>query len=449
MRTVLLISTLVLTQHAVVARAQGEIKTNPRVTQWIDDLAEGQLAQRWNAAYRLGQLGNAASPATQSLVQSLQDKDVRVVWYSIYALGNIGEQAATAVPALREALTADSDSAEPKHITAAALGDQFTRRFAAQALGRIGPAAKEAAADLRQAISSDDASLRVAAALALWKVAEDRSAIEVLGKMLSAKNVNAAHEAAQAFTQLGSAGRPGIAALVRALNSNTEDVRRSAARALGQLGPVATPALVESLASKNAGVRRAAAQGFDWLGKTVRDKVLLNPAIKPETFEKIYTHLNRTAVAALRVALADDDTDVRRLAAEAIGSLGPIAIPTLVAALGDQDKQLRTSAALALKRIEARSALADIVPEFADVFRRGAVDSLSGGIRSDDPFVRLHAVRIFASLEIARIAPSLRPQLVRLLKDNNVQVRRYASTALRQIRNKTSTQSTTTGEENP
>ena len=452
MRAVPLSLVLSLTLPLFAAdEAHAQIALNPgiaagdsakSVDQWITELEHRALARRWRAAYELGQIGEAAAPATGALTQSLKDNDFRVVWYSIYALGQIGEKAAAAAPALREALIAEKydpekSESEPQHISAIAVGDKYTRRFAAQALGRIGAAAKPVAPDLRRAMASDDASLRVAAALALWNVAADPAAIEVLSKMLASDDVNAAHEAALAFTQIGSAGRPAISTLVRALNSNTEDVRRSAARALGQLGPVALPALTEGLTSKTAGVRRAAAQGFAWLGETVRKKILLSDTINQTTFERVYAQLNATAISALRAALADEDTDVRRLAADAIGSIGPAAIPAILAALDDPEATVRSAAAVALRRIESRAALAEIRPEFAAALRQQAAEPLLAGIRSDDPFVRLNAVRSFALLEVAHVAPNARTDLTRLLKDDHVQVRRYASSALRQIRNRT------------
>ena len=77
---------------------------------------------------------------------------------------------------------------------------------------------------------SKDASLRVAAALALWQVAGDRPAIAVISEMLASEDVNAAHEAARAMAHLGSAARPVIGSLVRALESGTEDVRLTGRR---------------------------------------------------------------------------------------------------------------------------------------------------------------------------------------------------------------------------
>ena len=426
----------------VVAQEPRPSATEPsrkpvKVSELIADLSGGKLLERWNAAFRLGQMGSAASPATPALIKALRDKDVRVVWYSIHALGHIGPDAKAALPALHEALLADSDEGHPenpRYVAPAALGDKYTQRFAARAIGRIGVGADSIAPDLRRAMQSKDASLRVAAALALWQVAKDPAAITVISKMLAAEDVNAAHEAALAMAQLGSAGRPAIDDLVRALESGTEDVRRSAARALGQLGPIATSALTEALDSSNAAVRRAAAQGFGWLGQIVSEKVLHNNQVKDSIFVTVYDRLNSSAAAALRVALADQDPDVRRLSAEAMGTIGPVAVPTLIKAINEPDADLRRAAALALERVESRSPLADISDARASHFRKAISPSLVAAVSSKDPVVRLYAVRMIASLGVGPFAGEARPQLMRLLKDDSVQVRRYAFAALRQIR---------------
>jgi HEAT repeat protein len=137
------------------------------------------------------------------------------------------------------------------------------------------------------------------------------------------------------------------------------------------------------------------------------------------------------------------------LAGDAIGSLGPVAIPTLIAALQDSNDTLRRSAAYALERIEVHTSLAGMQPEFADSFRQASSKSLFAAIHADDPFVRKHAVRMFAFMDIASIMPAARPQLIRLLKDDNVQVRRYASAALRKMQVSSPIPPTTASENHP
>ena len=85
--------------------------------------------------------------------------------------------------------------------------------------------------------------------------------------------------------------------------------RLAAATALSGIGPTCVPALVEALKDPSPAVRADAAYGL--------------------------THLSfaaRAAVPALAVALRDEDAQVRERASEALGSIGPAAVPALIAA---------------------------------------------------------------------------------------------------------------------
>jgi HEAT repeat protein len=61
------------------------------------------------------------------------------------------------------------------------------------------------------------------------------------------------------------------------------------------------------------------------------------------------------AVPTLIQALGDSDRDVRRAAAEALGKLGdPQAVPALIQALGDSDRAVRRAAQQAIQQIETK-----------------------------------------------------------------------------------------------
>ncbi len=141
-----------------------------------------------------------------------------------------------------------------------------------------------------------------------------------------------------------------VAKLVEELKSTDSGVRARAAISLDQLGAdakPAIPALTAALADKNLNVRYWAA------------KVLMG--FGPEA---------KTAVPALVAALktfpggspelegpARYYPDVRSLAADALGAMGPAAkeaIPALKEASADKSPAVRESAAEAIKRIEAK-----------------------------------------------------------------------------------------------
>ena len=102
--------------------------------------------------------------------------------------------------------------------------------------------------------------------------------------------------------------------------------------ALGKKGPEGIPALLEVLKDdKDWRVRRTAAFALARIG--------------PE------------AIPALAKALQDEDTSVRRFAADALSMKGPEAkeaVPALTEALQDEDETVRWSAARALERIKGK-----------------------------------------------------------------------------------------------
>jgi HEAT repeat protein len=117
------------------------------------------------------------------------------------------------------------------------------------------------------------------------------------------------------------------------------------------------------------------------------------------------------AVSALIEALRDQDADVRRAAAEALGWIGAPAVPALSEALRDQDKDVRGAAVWALRGIGAP-----------------AVPALSAALRDQDWRVRFEAARVLGQMgEVA--APAV-PVLIEILRDQDVFVRSTAAGAL-------------------
>jgi len=116
--------------------------------------------------------------------------------------------------------------------------------------------------------------------------------------------------------------------------------------------------------------------------------------------------------------LTNRNAEVRRIAAEALGQLGPearAAVPDLVRALADPEILVRRASARALGQIgpEARAAVPDLVRALAD----------------KDSYVRLSAAEALRQIGQAAV-----PDLVRALADEYSYVRRAAAVALGEIR---------------
>jgi HEAT repeats/PBS lyase HEAT-like repeat len=114
--------------------------TELNVPQLIDRLESPDWAERFHAAFTLGQMGTKARKAVLALIEALEDGDMHVRKAAVLALGEIGPDAREAVLALGEVLLND--------------GEPAVRRRAAVALGEIG--ALEAVAELEAACSEDD-----------------------------------------------------------------------------------------------------------------------------------------------------------------------------------------------------------------------------------------------------------------------------------------------------
>jgi HEAT repeat protein len=123
-------------------------------------------------------------------------------------------------------------------------------------------------------------------------------------------------------------------------------------------------------------------------------------------------------VEPLIKALEDENEDVRRIAAFALGRIGDIrAVEPLIKVLEDEDRDVRWDAAIALGRI--------------------------GDIRAVEPLIKVledenEGVRLFAEEAIGNIGePAIEP-LLNALDSNSVLVSRKAAELLEQIKRKKS-----------
>jgi HEAT repeat protein len=143
--------------------------------------------------------------------------------------------------------------------------------------------------------------------------------------------------AARAYALISHEPELPVKVLCEALTDKSVAIRKAAAISLGDLGVDAKGAvecLRESVADSDPGVRWASAEALGRIG----------PAAAP-------------AVAALALALRDKE--LRVIAADSLGGIGPAsrgAVPLLIDALKDSDAEYRWTAAVALTRIDSKSA---------------------------------------------------------------------------------------------
>src|SRR5262249_8918017 len=138
--------------------------------------------------------------------------------------------------------------------------DVDLRAAAARCLGRLGPAARQIVVGdggvevavivpaLLRALGDRDSSVRIQAALALWKVGHRTDAsLTLLVRELSVPGDEAPDRkcAAEALCEIGAEGRAAVPGLIRALRSPDTTVRFLAAGVLGAMGPAAASAAPE------------------------------------------------------------------------------------------------------------------------------------------------------------------------------------------------------------
>ncbi len=263
-------------------------------------------------------------------------------------------------------------------------------------------------------------------------------------------------------------GKDAVPTLVRALRSDSSDVRLKAILCLSVLGPDASPAvsdlrpLLESRVDEHAywtiiclgeiGKEASAAvpdllsllahpQGcpfWEQVGETIAIIASENGKL-PEGVEKLLSHKNPGArqgalfalgecgalaeavIPKIIAALGDPHVLVRIHAALALGKINrrpDIAIPALVKGLGDSKSSVSCAAASALGEFGSAASVA--VPRL--------VELLSS---------RISVVRYEAATALGKIGPAARaaiPALTKLSRDENEAVRQAAQKALDSIR---------------
>lgn len=215
---------------------------------------------------------------------------------------------------------------------------------------------------------------------------------------LDHNDVEVRRSAARALEQTGPEAKDAIPALIEVLEDKDEYVRTAAGRALGKIGPEAEraiPALMKMIKDQVMIVRMGAAAGLGGIGPKAREAIPL----LADAFESPH-----------------EDHNVKREAAEALGKMGPEAIPVLVKALQNNQYFVRRMSARALGEIGG----ADGVP------------ALIKALQDDDRNVRVITVQA-----LGKIGPDAReaiPALTRALQDKYYPVRWSATRALWIIR---------------
>jgi HEAT repeat protein len=346
---------------------------------------------------------------------------------------------AVVIPARGDSFLGKGVAAWQKELTDA---KPAVRRAAAFALGKCGDSG--AVPNLVRALGDADAGVREAAAYAIGEIAAERKdpalwnwSGKVLRKMVAEEtDAKARRSAACAVGQFGPDAAEARDELVKAITAGEAGVRQNVAWSLGRLkdkaGESGVLALAKALGDEDAAVRRDAAAALGEIGRPAANPAVrtLIACVAHETASEVRPVAVASLVALagpedkelaadLRGLLGVKDREVRRGVALALAKVGgdeaKAAVPVLVEALHDDDAAVRELAASALAH--AGEAAGDAVPDLGK-----ALSDRSEGVRRN------------AALALSRVGPrageAVRPLLRALDPEQPDKVRDYAAEAL-------------------
>ena len=414
-------------QAAKALGAGGATAAVPIMIDWLNDVDAKTKAV---AADVLGDIGGP--DAAQALIRSLGDPDATVRQRAVKSLGKIGARGnATVVIALIPRL--EDDKADVRRETIEQLeqlGDKRAviplvakfsdtsrdvRKAAVRAIGKLGD--KSAVPALVRLMSDPDEDVRTQAVGSLGLLGAV-DALDALSEQLTSGSDTFRTKVAYALGQIAAvpgAGKAGEEAMQRLVENLAQgNTRRAAIDSLRVAGKVAVPALVAHLSGRLKGdpttavtllgeaadARATAALTAELergrvamplvlkaLGATGDPNALVpvlgalgnsDAAIRLAAMEALRPLLGRDARAGdvLVEHLADEDLEVRILAAEYLGDLEFVgATPKLTSLAGPGNPaRLRHAAIDALGKIGAVTANADATKMLVSVLREGPAE---------------------------------------------------------------------------
>jgi HEAT repeat protein len=305
---------------------------------------------RANAVEAIKKQGPAAAEAVPGLIQALSDPDNRVSALAAAALGELGADPDRAVPALIGVLS---------HINAE------VRAAVAEAIGKLDGAGDLVAQALKRATQDADGSVRARAVLALARVTPPGTSTDGLLGAMEDPDPRVRVAAVQALAPLAS--REAVrTALLQAIHDPSGDVKVQVANVLGEMQlavPAATEGLGHLLGDDTVVVQVSAARALGRLGPAAASMIdslahaLLTGGVelRRQVIHSLALIDPPAALPTFLAALNDDDPEVRKLASAGllkVPQLPAEVAPALIDALGDPDVRVRANAAQALGTLD-------------------------------------------------------------------------------------------------
>ena len=389
------------------------------------------------AATALVALGGAAAGARDDLLAVLADTDFEIAGLAARCLGCLGDDPAV-VAGLGAALRTGANQARRFAATAVSLigpraaalvpellvldesEDAVLREEVGKALRSFG---EVAVSRYGEALAHPDPDIRWRAACALHRVGPAaKTELPALLKALGDGSALVRSGAEDAVAAIGREAGPG---LVETLGSGPPPARVAAARLLGKLESAAPTGAAEAL-------ERAAAEGDDALKAAATEALAkLRPA-------------DAGPYGPLLLKLGDEDVLARSAAAKKLVAAGAPAVPAVVGLLSDPARAEKAIEVLGQMGAAAKEAVPALIEIFGDPtlgypatvallsIGPGAVPALIAALTRPEAKIRAGAARTLG--EFGPYGAAAAPALQLLLSDSNERVRKAAESALARLR---------------
>ncbi len=407
---------------------------NPRLQQLIEELQSPDVLARYAAAIDLGEMGD--SRAVEPLITALDDAEGYVAGAAAMALGQIGDSRAVApLVAALEGGGGESRLAYPELGVSGAITGTFSPGgVVTKALGKLGESGFQALltilhdyADdeyiggpvayrlgelgdpraipgLIAALHSDVDEVRAAGAEALASFGED--GLSVLLDILHAGLAQWDSSFEPLVVALRKIGEPAVEPLIGMLRtSEDKDVRMVAVKALGGIA-LNSDSLTKS---QHAMLRDALRSALGDNDEDVRGKAALHLADMHDA----------SGLSILLAMLDGGDARETQLAGYALHNIGAEAVESLLAILADTSRTPQT-------RVRAAEALGKI----GDT---RAIPGLLAALKDDDSQVRMGAEKVLGELKAQEPSESLREVLASPAAEGNAEERLTTLIALAKV----------------
>ena len=321
----------------------------------INALGDESGSVRRKVMSALGKMGSLARSAVPKLIEASKDESDKIRETAIGVLGSIGETEESIknriTPILIDALTDENND---------------IRREAADELGDIGATSSQAISALIRRLHDEEDDIRDEVIESLGQIGE--STLSELKKASIYGSDDTNRRIVQVCNQIGL---PAVPLLDEMMKDLSDQIGYEIVDALGDIGeekPSAVasiePILIKALASQSEDIRRNAAEELGDIKASSKDaiRVLSNALLDPdkEVRRKAAKALGKigqaaqTAVPALTNLLGADSKRVRLEVVEALGKIGSptqIVMPALIRMLGDSSDENRNRAIEALRQL--------------------------------------------------------------------------------------------------